>query len=90
LLIRRGNTCAGSTPAYSATIEETTMADCKISKTVKYVLYLSEEEANFIKGLCQNSIMDIAKNTNPDMPESLQVKKMREGIFHAIHDTNFT
>ena len=71
------------------------MADCKISKTIKYVLYLSEEEANFIKGLCQNSIMDIARDINPDTPESSltetpHMKKLREGIYYAINDTNFT
>jgi hypothetical protein len=58
------------------------MAECKVSKTVKYVLYLSEEEANFIKGLCQNEY--------PGVDETPHTKKLREGIFHAIHDTNFT
>lgn len=66
------------------------MAECKVNKTIKVVLYLSEEEALYLHAMCQNSIGDIVKNTMGDdknrVLEDSSTYKMRTGIFKALHE----
>ncbi len=68
------------------------MADCKVSKTVKYVLYLSEEEAKFLTELCQNSITDVIQSAfreasgYENYEESEKTHSIRTGIFNALNN----
>lgn len=66
------------------------MAECKLTKTVKVVLYLSEEETKFLMSTLQNSIPDLIElssgGTCTPLEESAETKRLRENIFTALRN----
>ena len=67
------------------------MAECKVTKVTKVVLYLNEEEASFIKHLCQNSLAALAETIikgGEYREEPAKTKEIRENIFNALQQKN--
>ncbi len=56
------------------------MARAEIEREIKITLILSENEAVFIKNLCQNYLGGSAN-------ENERIRKMREGIFNVIKES---
>jgi len=53
------------------------MANAKSFKTVKIIMELSKEEAEFIKDISQNQLVDI---------EDKKTKSIRESIFETLKE----
>ena len=51
------------------------MAECRVKKTLKYILVLNDEEAAFVKNLCQNDLSGM---------ETDRIKDIRIGIFNSL------
>ena len=62
------------------------MAECKVTKSVKVVLYLNEEETRYLETLCQNSLESIidAALGREGPKESVTNKAIREGLYIAL------
>ena len=62
------------------------MAECKVTKSVKVVLYLNEEETRYLEILCQNSIesiVDAALGREGPL-ESDANRAIREGLYVVL------